>query len=181
MTKLLNNDTFKALMLAFLIAMLVLGVSSCITEKKRAEICATCPTESFVKDSIIVKVKDTTIWLTLPAEKLYLPNPCSELCDSLGRLKPSFKPRISHRNGLTTTLKVQNDSLVISCKADSLMAVIQVLQVARIHSSKEVRKIIEYKTTRTEDFWIRLGQILLLLLALFGVYKLVRWKFKRLI
>lgn len=174
MIKLLNNDTFKAFLLALLIAFFAIGISSCVTEKQRAKICATCPTTSFVKDSVITKIKDTTIWLTLPAEKIYLPSPCAELCDSLGNLRMSFKPRISHKNGLTTTLKVSHDSLIVSCKADSLQTVIQVMQIARIHSSKEVKRIVEYKTTKWQDFLIVSAEILYALVLLFFGWKALK-------
>ena len=68
---------------------LILGLiilSSCVTEKKRLKICATCTLKELKTDTIyieknekIVKVNDT----------ITLDNPCKDLCDSAGNLKPA--------------------------------------------------------------------------------------------
>ena len=101
--------------------LLLLLFSACITQKRRAKICATCPTSIIIKDSIntVIVKKDTTIYITQLGETVFLKSPC----DSLGKLKP-FAPIIKYNKGLVTTLKNVNGTLVAECDADSLKRVI---------------------------------------------------------
>lgn len=153
------------------ILLLLISLSGCITQKKIDEICSKCPSKSFIKDSVIVK--DSIIYSTLHPDPIFLPNPCSELCDSMGRLKTSFKPRITHNKGLTATIRVSGDTLQVICHEDSLKEVIRAIRSFRY---EHVEKRLEvYKTTRLQDFWIVSGQGGWGLLILLVAYLVARW------
>lgn len=145
---------------SLLITLLLLTfLSSCITEKKRQKICLECPVkiEKEVHDSIIEKLKDTTIYITTQGPTQYLENPCKNLCDSLGKLKP-IKVE-AKKNGIKSTIKTVGNSLVVECETDSLKAVIRGLkETIRIRKEQEVKEVpvchLEHKTWFDElTFW----------------------------
>lgn len=157
------KSNFAKACLVILILLCIIFLCSCITEKHRAKICATCP--AIIKDSIRIETeteyRDTIIYITRQGPKVILPNPCAELCDSLGRLRRDFKPVIRRENGLTTTLKVENNTLVADCKADSLKAEIERLnQFIKETRSQTITRFVEKNVlTRLQGFWIICGQI----------------------
>ena len=125
-----------------IVILLLTLLSSCITEKKRQKICQTCPVkiEKEVHDSIIEKLKDTTIYITQQGPIQYLENPCKTLCDSLGNLKP-IKIE-SKKNGIKSTIKSVGNTLAIECETDSLKAVINGLkETIRITKEKEIKEV----------------------------------------
>lgn len=139
-----------------IIAIIVLMcMFSCVTEKQRMKICRNCP----VKDSTITVektiVKDTTIYVTQTVtEPIYIDNPCANLCDSLGNLKPFFKSE--KKNGIVKTITTQNNQLKFDCKADSLEVVLKGLITERnkrseTHSTKTVEV---FQTTKWQGFLI---------------------------
>lgn len=122
--------------------LLLTFLSGCITEKKRQKICQTCPVkiEKEVHDSIIEKLKDTTIYITQQGPIQYLENPCKTLCDSLGNLKP-IKIE-SKKNGIKSTIKSVGNTLAVECETDSLKAVINGLkETIRITKEKEIKEV----------------------------------------
>lgn len=131
--------------------LLLTFLSSCITEKKRQQICQKCPVkiEKEVRDSIIEKLRDTTIYITTQGPTQYLENPCKHLCDSLGNLKPVKIE--TKKNGIKSTIKSVGNSLVVECETDSLKAVINGLkETVRITKEKETKEVpvchLEHKT-----------------------------------
>ena len=129
----------------FIIAVLLL--SSCVSEKKRAQICNTCP----IKDSIVfketIKLKDTIIYIDQPGPIQYLENPCKILCDSLGNLK-KFEIK-KKENGITGTIKSVGNSIAFDCAADSLQAVIKGLQEKETFKS-EKNNIVRYEDCKRD-------------------------------
>lgn len=113
---------------------LVVALSSCISQKKRAEICSTCPSKT--KDSVITVIKDTTIYITRPGETVIVPNPCAELCDSFGNVRVFTQTQ--HKNGITTTLRTERNKLIVLCKADSLEAIIKGLRSTNTFRSETI-------------------------------------------
>lgn len=71
------------------------------------------------KDSI----RKDTVYITVAGPTQYLPNPCAELCDSLGNVKPYYKEE--RKNGITSTVHTKGNVLIVDCKADSLEAIIE--------------------------------------------------------
>lgn len=151
--------------LLLLLIPILLNVS-CVTEKKRQKICQKCPVkiEKEIHDSIIEKLRDTTIYITTQGPVQYLENPCKTLCDSLGNLKPI---KIENKkNGIKSTITTVGNSLVVNCETDSLKAVISGLkETLRITKEKEIKEVpvchLEHKTWFDEYtfwwFWITLA------------------------
>lgn len=156
------------------ILILLTFLSSCITEKKRQQICQKCPVkiEKEVHDSIIEKLKDTTIYITTQGPIQYLENPCKHLCDSLGNLKPINKQ--SKKNGIKSIIKKVGNSLAFDCEADSLKTVINGLkETIKIIKKKEIIEVpvchLEHKNKFDGFtywwFWITL----IILIGLIGI------------
>lgn len=158
-----------------ILALICLSLFSCITEKKKQRICRECAGKdsvSVVYKETIVK-KDTTIFVTIAGPTQWLENPCKNLCDSLGNLKP-FEVK-KKKNGLVSTIKSEGNSIVAECDADSLKARVQWLE-KQIEVSKFEKKVVQEdckKEHRTKWdgftfwwFWITIA-----LLVLFILYK----------
>ena len=158
--RIVNNDTFKALCLWTLIVLFAIGLSSCfVTKKQKDRHCASCPVVSVHNSITVEKIvpHDTTIYITRWSDPVYIESPCKDLCDSLGRLK-SFSI-IKKNNGLTTTVKSVGNSIVIDCKADSLKAVITILNKEKsvYVKQKDVKTITKNELTKLQGFWIVSG------------------------
>jgi len=114
----------------------ILLLSGCITEKKRAKICSTCPSLITFKDSIreVITNRDTTIYITRSGDSIYIP------CDSL-KYKKVFK-----RNGLKLTVTKDIKGIEANCEADSLKAVITGLnkEITRVTKESETKTIIAH-------------------------------------
>lgn len=114
--------------------------SSCITEKKRAKICGSCPSKIEVKDSIVERLVEVPVYTPpIPGPTLYLPSPCAALCDSLGNLKPFTIEK--KQNGIKTTLKsnlVNNTLEIASNLEDSTKTLAKVNVKDHYHSKQEV-------------------------------------------
>lgn len=112
---------FWLLLIAATLMVVAIFNTSCVSEKKRAEICRTCPQKDSVsvirKDSIVYR--DSIVFFTLAGDTVKIASPC----DSSGKLKAFVQ--IKKKNGLVTTLKSDGKTLEASCAADSLMAVIE--------------------------------------------------------
>lgn len=125
-----------------IIILLAISLYSCITEKNRAKICASCPVISYTHDSIVVVKKDTTIYVNSEPVVIELESLCSQLCDSLDQLKEFY---YTHRdNGIRATITSKKGKLVINCKADSLQNIIKGLITEKSNWTKTVQtKIIQ--------------------------------------
>jgi len=182
---------FKIVMLA-IAAMVLCGLlSSCVTEKKRAKICATCTLKETKKDSVSVKdsvaltVTTKTVEVTIhDTLKYYIQNPCADLCDSLGRLK-AFKKEIISDKGARLQIFSRDNKIYFNDVIDSLKqvahykdtAIAFYRNVSRFKETKEqvpARCDREHKTN-ADGFWIVTGKSLsalfiLLLLAIGARY-----------
>jgi hypothetical protein len=153
----------KKTLLATLLLLTLL--SGCISEKKRQKICLECPVriEKEIHDSIIEKIRDTTIYITQQGPIQYLDNPCKNLCDSLGKLKP-IKVE-SKKNGIKSTITTVGNSLSVSLKA----VINGLKEIIRIRKEQEVKEVpvchLEHKTWFDEYtfwwFWITVSIILI--------------------
>ena len=109
--------------------------------------CRSCKENAItvIKDTTIIKevVKHDTSWLILqvPGPEKIMPNPCSWLCDSAGKLK-KFNV-VSNGGGMTQVLKSAGDTLIQECKADSLMKIV-------IEKDKEITRLKETTKNKIE-------------------------------
>lgn len=171
----------KAGLLCFNLLLVLLTVThfaSCVTERQRAKICNTCTVQSISKDSIVYRLKDTTIYITQQGPVMYMENPCKLLCDSLGNLKPYHHSE--RKNGIKTTVKTTTNTLVVTCEADSLKAIIKDLREKETYrkTEKSEVKTIPCKNERTRfdgfTFWWFIISLFPLSIYLYNVIKIYR-------
>lgn len=144
-----------------IIPALLLILNSCITEKKRAEICASCPVVSVVRDSIYERIKDTTIYIT-HREVEYRD---TIICDENGRANEVKK--VVSGGGVKASLSIKNNRIKVKCETDSLYQVIKGLLVEKSTWSKsnqvKVVKVCERQHKTKFDgftywyFWITIS------------------------
>jgi hypothetical protein len=92
---------------------LIFLLCGCVTKRKLDKLCELCPR----KDSIVEKIIEVDKVLPpVPGPTVYIDNPCTELCDSLGRLK-QFEIH-KEENGIKTTVRTNTltNSLEIESK-----------------------------------------------------------------
>ncbi|MDQ3047060.1 MAG: hypothetical protein M3R27_05885 [Bacteroidota bacterium] len=124
----------------FFITLTTLALTSCVTQKQRSKICLTCTVVTQSHDSIIEKIVRDTITLPPIAGPIqYLENPCKELCDSLGNLKPFIKTE--RKNGVVSTIRSVGNSIVVKCDTDSLQAEILKIEKERFQKIETVQRI----------------------------------------
>ena len=170
----INKDNFKALALGILIALVF---SSCMTNRKgqlttkgKNFIAEHCKGFDSISENTVLVYKDTTIYLPgKKGETIYLSSPC----DSLKPLNI-----VKHKNGLTSSVKTVGKTIEFDCEADSLKAVIKTLE-RKTQIVKKERVVIEKPCelehlSKWDSFWIRTGQILLLILLLFVAFKCLK-------
>lgn len=144
-------------MRVLLVLMSIVLYSSCVTQKQRIKICGTCPVE--VKEVLKEVLVDTVIYITEQGETKYLENPCADLCDSLGNLKP-FE-RVIESEGRKVVIYTQGNKLAVRADVDSLEANVEV-----IHLTKTVVKTVQGECVKTTlmkvqgwFFWIVIAAI----------------------
>lgn len=114
---------------------------------------------TLIKDSTVektierIKLKDTTIFITLPGPIQYLENPCANLCDSLGKLKPFT--HTEKKNGIKSTVTTVGNVIEFNCEADSLKQVIKGLQEKIIEHTKFEKHTKEEKHFKTVPVHVR--------------------------
>lgn len=140
-------------LLVLLLLLLIIGLNACKT-------CEKCPE----KEKEVVKTDSSTKETEHPADSnlvpfyvegpiRYLPSPCANLCDSLGKLKP-FSAKDT-KNGITSHTYSKGDTLVNDCHADSILQVTK-RKDREIRFNKEVirtlikEKIVQAQLTRFE-------------------------------
>jgi hypothetical protein len=169
-----NKAFFWSVITAIIVMVLL---SSCVTEKKRLKICQSCALKTVQKDSIIERLVEVPVYTApIPGPTLYLPSPCAALCDSLGNLKPFTIEK--KQNGIKTTVKsntAANTLDISSNLEDSTKTTAKVPQKEIFHSEiKEVPARCQLRhLTDWDIIWIKVGKwlsgiLLLLILFFFG-------------
>lgn len=158
-----------------ILVLICLSLFSCLTDKKRAKICRECAGKDSVSVEYKEKIvkKDTTIFVTIAGPTQWLENPCKNLCDSLGNLKP-FEVK-KKKNGLVSTIKSEGNNIVAECDADSLKYVITLLE-KRLELKTFEKKVVQEDCKKEHKgkfdgftfwwFWITI-----VLLAIYLLYK----------
>jgi hypothetical protein len=168
------RNSFLWCLITALIAVLFI-LSSCVTEKKRLEICKSCTLKSERSDSTIVSVSERTVPVVIPGPTvtMVIPNPCDLLCDSLGNLKAGVDFTVPAKGG-KGRIRTTGDNLTIECLADSLKAVIKakdttIKRLVTIQDQEPARCELEH-LGKWDSFFIRSGQVgwLLFILAVVG-------------
>ena len=105
------NPIMKLTGLAYLaIIVIILLMASCATQTRCAG-----KFPCIVKDSVsvITKLVEMPVILTDTAYiRSFYPNPCADMCDSLGRLRKGFSMSVQNSKGTSTTIKESGGKLV---------------------------------------------------------------------
>lgn len=183
-----NTLRFRLMLWAFILILAAL-IDGCGCEYHLKRVAAKCGATASVKDSVsrtdsirenttvTETVRKVPVYITTPGPIQYLPNPCDLLCDSLGQLR-DFS-RESKKNGLTSTIHSEGNTLVVDCNADSLKAEIEARdriidrQRSQYHETATTHSetIPAHVRTPFEKWCIGWFWITAILLALFIVYK----------
>lgn len=169
--RLVSNKYFRALLVAAILILMSVALSSCGVLKNHylQKYCRSTDSIHEVTNTVFL---DTVINVTDTAFKpFYLPNPCQYLCDSLGRLKPV---KIKHTsNGMTKTIESRNGQLMIDCDLEGYKA--KVRNAIRVtlhdkfkHTTTEVKV---NELTKLQGFWIIIGMCLTVFFALQVIVK----------
>jgi len=126
-------------------------LTSCITQNRRARICAECPVNSITKDSIVIVKKDTTIYIT-HREVQYRD---TIICDPSGKVNDLRK--VVAVGGVKATISIKNNKIKVVCETDSLYQVIRGLisersQWSRTSSVKVVKVCEKEHKTKFDGF-----------------------------
>lgn len=121
---------------------LIMVLNSCITEKKRAKICATCPVKESSNDSTAsheqISTFDTTAWIKNHVGKDQEFYGCDSLLAALSR---SNNLLVTDSNGVKSTITKKGKSITFRCETDSLKAEIKGLKktISNFHSKNTVK------------------------------------------
>lgn len=138
----------RAILGLILLAIVAIILASCVTEKKRAEICQTCTIKetTIVKDSSWQKKYDSLVKIPVKGPVIILKdNPCADLCDSLGKVK-DFTKSVTSENGIKGTIKGDKytNTITVDCGAkDSLEVLLKGArtEITRIRNEKTVVEV----------------------------------------
>ena len=152
-----DSDNVKLIIIVIMLFLLIVFVfSGCITEKKRAEICSTCPVKTEVRDSIIERIKeipfDTTIWLAKHTGK----EQSFTNCDSLFYKLAKFNNRLqTDSNGIKSIIEKKGNRITFRCEADSLRQVIKLLKYQKDRVQvKTVVKEVPARCDKDHKTWL---------------------------
>lgn len=173
-----NIAFFAKVLLALIVLVIIGSLQSCITEKHRERICATCPVVNTVKDSIVYKHDTVPVYLPpVAGPTVYLENPCQSLCDSIGRLKPF---NINHTvNGISVKVFTQGNRIAIEAnKKDSTLRVPVTHKEAYHEVNKTIQMPCENERTGFDYFCRWFFYIVAILAALAVFWQYIRPKIK---
>lgn len=142
---------------------IILILSGCITQKRRARICAACPVNSVTKDSIVIVKRDTTIYIT-HREVEYRD---TIICDPSGKVE-DFRKVVSG-GGIKATVSMKSNKLKVVCETDSLYQVIKGLisersQWSKVSNTKVVEVCEKEHKTKFDGFtfwWFWITSVLI--------------------
>lgn len=172
-------DILKLLIVFIFLAAIT---SSCVTEKKRQEICASCDIKEKIHDTIwkdkpIVKIDSFYKFITGPI--VYHENPCSKWCDSLGNLK-SFKHESSH-NGIKQSIESKGNVIIQKCNVDSLLNIQKTLEqtINRLQKTTIEKAPIVKNELKSWQIFLCFSGLIMWILILVSIILIIRNKFKK--
>lgn len=139
---------------------LILLLNSCISEKKKAEICQTCPTTTEVVTKEVIKVTnfDTTLFLSTLGKDLSFNNDESDCCILVNQLTEQMAANngtiTAKENGVKSSIFKVKNKITFRCEADSLKAVIKGLRTEiSNHKDKVITKTVIAECKREHKKW----------------------------
>lgn len=159
-----------------LVALVAAALSSCVTEKKRQEICNQCPVKIERHDSIVEKLVEKIV--EIPGNDgpiVFLENPCKELCDSFGNLRNIAL--IKTKNGQVLKVNKVGNSIAIASSTKDTTAKVMVKQTDTFKDRKDVEvKYVPCVNERTAfdgftRWWFYITGVILILYVGWRYYK----------
>lgn len=140
----------------------------CSYELRQAKWCKRCTLKDSVTVTIKEVIKEVTVRDTMRLTA-WLPNPCADLCDSLGSIKPAFTKTVTTDKGTLAKLYVRNGGLAVSTGIDGIKPKAAVTETT-IATTKTVPARCELEHLSWWDqFWIKIGKGVTALLLLVGL------------
>lgn len=150
------------LLVALCLLLVVVIGNSCVSEKKRLEICKSCTLNQVTKDSIIVLEK-------LQRDTIYTESPC----DTNGKLKPNFVQETLTKGG----------SIKVSTKGNKLIVQTENKLKETTHLKATVSEVParceKTHLTKWDSFFINMGKIFLWILIGVVMYLFIRWRLQK--
>lgn len=160
---------------------LILLLTSCISEKKRAKRCASCPVVTEVVTVEKITSFDTALYISKMGKDLIFENDSSDCCvlvnalmEAMAESNDTIKAK---KDGIKSSIfkDKAKGKIVFRCEADTLKEVIKALRTVKTTSKIET-KIIEKPCELEHRNWIdRLARkwllISLIALSVFGLWK----------
>lgn len=184
-----NSTFWRAVFVALSLVAIILFCSNCVSEKKRAEICSTCPIKIERHDSVAPpEIKytpfDTTLFLAKMFGKQIEANNCDSLVAELKRKNNEIQTK---ENGVTETIlrNPKTGALTFKCETDSLKEAVRLLRKEVTQKqfttiTKEVLARCEKRhVTDNEIFWIKVGKWLFGILVAYVSLRLLKAYLKR--
>lgn len=144
-------------MRVLLVLMSIILATSCVSQRKRIKICGTCPVE--IHEVIKETLRDTVIYVTEQGETKYLDNPCADLCDSLGNLKP-FERSIESE-GRKVVIYTQGNKLAVRADLDSNETHLEVRHITKTVIQTTQGECVKTRLMKIQSwfFWIVLAAL----------------------
>lgn len=175
----MKNPLLKFLIYAVIGCAIIYFMESCVSEKKRLRICQTCPLKIERHDSVVYKdsIRNVPVIVSTTIA-VQTPNPCAELCDSAGKLKPGFNRIIPGKKGTSARMFTRNDSLIFEALNDSVKAMAEVRdrtieKYSSTHEQVPARCELEH-LTKWDSFFIITGRILWLILLIILAWQILK-------
>jgi len=160
---------------------LILLLTSCISEKKRAEICASCPIVTEVVTVEKITSFDTALYISKMGKDLSFNANDSDCCvlvnallEAMAESNDTIKAK---KDGIKSSIfkDKAKGKIVFRCEADSLKEVIKGLRTVKITDKKET-KVIEKLCELEHRNWLdclarKWLWISLIVLSVFGLWK----------
>lgn len=170
-------------LITILISLLVL--TSCLTEKKRQEICSACPV--VIKDSIREVIKttsfDTTLFISTLGKDImfdYSGDCCSVMDSLFAQMGRSDGTITAVDNGIKSSIFKKDKKIVFRCEADSLRAIIKGLRttIETTKSKVETKVLPAPKCEKPHKDWLDKYDRPWLFISLGALLLFIGWKFK---
>jgi hypothetical protein len=156
---------YKGMIKTGVIIALLAVLSGCATERMRARICNSCPTQTVTEQKDSLVLRDTTIYIPADSSFYYAWLMCKDGKVEIDKVLAEINGRVVRK----PTVKIKDNKLTVICPVDSHAVAIQWYERHRHLFMQESRYVIPEKPTFFESvawllFAITVGIIGMMLL-----------------
>jgi hypothetical protein len=170
---------YSYIFLIIIAALFAVGFTSCISEKKRAKICASCPVITEVVTHETVTPFDTALYISKTGKDLSFKANDSDCCVLVTALYASMAANngtiTAKKDGIKSSIFKAKGVIVFRCEADSLKEIIKGLRTVK-NTFKTETKVIEKLCELDHRKWLdELARkwlwLSLIILSAYGLFK----------